>query len=95
MLLCSFIEPCNCTDPITMNTCVMHSVLSDPAPTLWSDCSSQDLMAGLNPTTKNLGRCLTNTPNMTVGAPVCGNGIREGTEICDCGSIAVGYKSIV
>ncbi|KAL5471174.1 hypothetical protein EMCRGX_G029261 [Ephydatia muelleri] len=78
---------CNCTDSTTKNKCIMASVLSNPSPTHWSDCSSKDLMTGLNPTTKNLGRCLTNNPAMTVGSPVCGNGIQEGTEICDCGSV--------
>lgn len=30
--------------------------------------------------------CLENFPTEMVGDPVCGNGIREGAEICDCGS---------
>ena len=37
-------------------------------------------------TNRNLDRCLFNEPSMTVGDPVCGNGIRERDEICDCGS---------
>ena len=53
-------------------------------PTRWSSCSITDLNEGLS--TFNLDRCLFNLPITMVGDPVCGNGIREGNEICDCGS---------
>ena len=62
----------------------MAAISGHPSPTQWSSCSRADLNAGL--TTYNLGRCLANEPTMTVGDPVCGNGIREGSEACDCGS---------
>ena len=62
----------------------MASVSGFPSPTLWSDCSRTDLSTGFS--NDNLDRCLMNEPTMTVGDPVCGNGIRERDEICDCGS---------
>ena len=65
----------------------MAAVSGSTASTLWSNCSRTDLQTGLNDF--NLGRCLTNEPTMTVGDPVCGNGIREGDEVCDCGSAVV------
>ena len=37
----------------------------------------------------NLDRCLFNTPQRTLEDPVCGNGIREGNETCNCGSVEV------
>ena len=35
---------------------------------------------------EGLGTCLDNEPLVTVADPVCGNGIRERDEICDCGT---------
>lgn len=77
-----YIGTCVCNDP--SGDCIMASISGSPSPTQWSDCSRSDLNSGF--TNRNLDRCLMNEPSMTVGDPVCGNGIREGDEICDCGT---------
>ena len=77
-------QMCNCVDSDTTG-CIMSAVSGFPPPTQWSDCSVSDLNEGYG---INLDICLFNEPTMTVGDPVCGNGIREGDEICDCGSPA-------
>ena len=69
----------------------MASVSGFPSPTQFSDCSRSDLQNGF--TSRDLDRCLFNEPSVTVGDPVCGNGIRERDEICDCGSPSVSYSS--
>ena len=79
---------CGCSD--ATGKCIMAGGLSSPVPTSWSSCSRQSLERGL--LDFNLGRCLNNAPSTTVGDPVCGNGIREGDEICDCGSVEVSNK---
>ena len=76
---------CSCTDP--SGVCIMAGSSGFPPPTEWSDCSRSDIQRGFN--NFNLDRCLMNEPTMTVGDPVCGNGIRERDEICDCGSVEV------
>ena len=63
----------------------MSAVTSFPPATRWSSCSISDLNNGLfGP--NNLQRCIGNVPTTTVGDPVCGNGITEEGEVCDCGS---------
>ena len=61
----------------------MAAVSGFPPPTQWSSCSISDLNEGYG---RGLDQCLFDEPTMTVGDPVCGNGIREGDEICDCGN---------
>ena len=79
---------CSCDDPT--GQCVMVAVqnLHSP-PERWSSCSRYQLRSALSRSNNNLGRCLQNEPTTTVGEPVCGNGIRERDEVCDCGRVLV------
>lgn len=67
----------------------MAAVSGSPPPERWSSCSINQLRSALTRRSNNLGRCLANEPTTTVGRSLCGNGIREGNEICDCGSVEV------
>ena len=44
----------------------------------------------------NLAMCLHNIPHPDniLGAPVCGDGIVEGDEVCDCGGPQVGVSEL-
>lgn len=63
----------------------MALVVQLPGPTMWSNCSINDLNNGFIERSTN--RCLTNVPTFRVGDAVCGDGIREENETCDCGSV--------
>eukprot|EP00731_Ephydatia_muelleri_P013616 Em0007g926a len=75
-------DSCICA---TSTSCIMSAVLSNTPPTRWSSCSTSYLNTGL--TTTSIGSCLGNVPTMSAGSPICGNGIREGNETCDCGTV--------
>ena len=63
----------------------MSAFLGSSPPTTFSSCSISDLEVLYS---RGGDSCLFNSPSMTVGDPVCGNGIPEVNEECDCGSPA-------
>ena len=76
---------CACEDP--NGACIMAAFVSFPPPTLWSNCSRMDLAFGFS--FFGIDECLFNNPEITVADPVCGNGIKERQEECDCGTPVV------
>ena len=82
----TIIEDCYCPDP--SGFCLMSATVTSPDPLMWSNCSIRELQQGLE--IQGLGSCLTNDPVIVFTDPLCGNGIRETGEACDCGSQEVG-----
>ncbi|KAI1294157.1 Zinc metalloproteinase-disintegrin-like BjussuMP-1 [Halotydeus destructor] len=66
----------NCACPAT--SCVMKPTLSDTL--AWSDCSRASFESVASKLVKN---CY-DRPNIAAGHAICGNGIVEGKEQCDC-----------
>eukprot|EP00118_Oscarella_pearsei_P004829 m.21210 g.21210 ORF g.21210 m.21210 type:complete len:880 (+) comp28150_c0_seq3:291-2930(+) len=66
--------------------CIMagSSVIGHP-PSLFSQCSEQDYSDFLE---AGHGTCLFNIPTGTFAGPICGNGLIEDGEECDCGTSA-------
>ncbi|XP_052899052.1 zinc metalloproteinase-disintegrin-like MTP8 [Anopheles moucheti] len=64
--------------------CIMEAKLRDSAdiPNRWSSCSVDDLHESLK---RGLGACLKNKPSRLLVRAVCGNGLLEPGEQCDCG----------
>ena len=62
----------------------MEARLSSPPATVFSNCSLSDF----SQITSQLS-CLTNIPDMILTGSLCGNGLVEDNEVCDCGQPAV------
>ncbi|XP_008051291.1 disintegrin and metalloproteinase domain-containing protein 32-like, partial [Carlito syrichta] len=72
---------CQCSETI----CIMNpEAVQFTGVKTFSNCSLSDFKNFIS----NMGaRCLQNKPQMQINPrPVCGNGIVEGNEVCDCGN---------
>ncbi len=65
----------------------MAAVSGSTPPAQWSSCSLEDLNLGFS--MYGLDSCLLNEPAVILGEAVCGNGLREEGEVCDCGTAEV------
>ncbi|EDV20171.1 uncharacterized protein TRIADDRAFT_32316, partial [Trichoplax adhaerens] len=61
----------------------MSSQINGPPALSFSPCSVKDLKKAFQ---EGVGQCLTNKPSIPKPKPVCGNGIVEKDEQCECAS---------
>jgi hypothetical protein len=74
---------CSCPE----QRCVMSAVINTAnPPQSWSSCSINTMNSRIG----GYAHCITNTPEDILGDPVCGDGIVQGDEVCDCGTPQVG-----
>lgn len=73
-------EDCQCDT----NGCIMNSGIStrNSSHIMWSSCSKKNITSNLN---AFLFDCLKNVPSQQFSGSICGNGIVEDGEQCDCG----------
>ena len=74
---------CECSDG--SHKCIMSAIISNDTPSKWSTCSREVLESMQDEVSHS---CLKDQPSadLLFGNPVCGNGIIEKGEQCDCGS---------
>uniref|UniRef100_A0A8W7PB90 Uncharacterized protein n=1 Tax=Anopheles coluzzii TaxID=1518534 RepID=A0A8W7PB90_ANOCL len=77
-------EECSGSRCPGVGPCIMEAKLSDSTdiPNRWSDCSVEDFRLSLK---RGLAACLKNRPGRLLVRAVCGNGLLEPGEQCDCG----------
>ena len=86
-----FVGNCTCTDP--SGNCIMMAKLSLVLipPMQWSSCSEIEFFNSIF----TFG-CINNHPYiLSIAEPVCGNGIVEDGEECDCNGPEVSIKQTV
>ena len=66
-------------------TRIMNQVGTTDIPTIFSQCSIDELEANLN---NGFGACISNAPPMLITDPKCGNIFVEEGEECDCGTVS-------
>merc|ERR1719362_2662974 len=66
---------------------IMEAVGDSQASNTFSECSVDYITTYFNSVYAVEGECLENSPTMVFGDPVCGNGLVEGNESCDCGGV--------